>query len=164
MKRKPWLIALALTYPLSLQPAMAEDDKNKVVLIDVMGCVTAELQVLPYSSQYSAGTVSASATMRSNIPNSSFDANAYQCLGSWAALGGEFQQQAICQGLTPSGEKWLVQIRDNGQKGKWEMVDATGPLKGASGGGEYIRIIQFPQLKPTQTQFCHRITGSITRP
>ena len=129
--------------------------------LDLVGCLHVVTDVIVHTPQRMAGTLMTTATLRSNTPNSSFDNAAYRCPGYFTVLDGKYYEEGYCEGVNPKGDRWLIFVSGDGQKGTWSMVSGTGAFDGVKGGGEYITTNRFPELKPGVVQLCHKVNGKI---
>jgi hypothetical protein len=129
--------------------------------VDLTGCLHVVTEVITHTPQRMAGTLMTTATLRSNTPNSSFDNAAYRCPGYFTVLDGKYYEEGYCEGVNPKGDRWLIFVSGDGQKGTWSMVSGTGAFDGVKGGGEYITATRFPEVKPGVVQLCHKVNGKI---
>lgn len=134
--------------------AIAED-------VDLSGCLHVVTDVIVHTPQRMAGTLMTTATLRSNTPNSLFDNAAYRCPGYFTVLDGKYYEEGYCEGVNPKGDRWLIFVSGDGQKGTWSMVSGTGAFDGVKGGGDYITATRFPEVKPGVVQLCHKVTGKV---
>ena len=129
--------------------------------VDLTGCLHVVTDVIVHTPQRMVGTLTTTASLRSNTPNSMFDSNAYKCSGYFSILDGKYYEEGYCEGVNPKGDRWLIFVYGDGQKGTWSMTSGTGVFDGVKGGGDYITAARFPEVKPGTVQLCHKVTGKV---
>ena len=144
---------------LSLLAAQLAGAQENVIPVDATACLHVLTEVIAHTPQRVVGSLSVSAGMRSNIAGSPFDNVSYRCPAYFSLIDGKYYEEGYCEGVSPKGDRWMVFVSGDAQRGTWKLVSGTGVFEATKGSGEYVTIARFPEHKPGVAQLCHHITG-----
>jgi hypothetical protein len=156
MKIRALAVCLAT---IAVQPALAGVEVANKGNYEGMLCVSGSLPGVVQSDSEMGGSFDLIGPVVSK-PGMLYHATTIHCLGAWSVIGGQYNENGLCQVVDGDGDKIFGKFSRVNADGRWEVISGTGKYAGMTSSGPYTPVAQFPQPVPGTLQHCNKITGT----